>query len=84
MFMNYLFELSKEHETLPLTEVFACLSAENTSYNVIESNEDILLIETDAKNNRIKRLADRLSLTFYINEFLFSFILVDLGNIITD
>lgn len=70
--MNYIFELSKEHKTLPKAEVLACLRAENTVYNIVESNEDVLIIETDAKNDRIKRLVDRLSLTFYVDEFLFS------------
>jgi len=70
--MNYIFELSKEHKTLPLAEVLACLRAENIVYNIVESNEDVLIIETDVKDDRIKRLVDRLSLTFYVDEFLFS------------
>ena len=70
--MRYLLELSKEHKTLPTSEVLACLKAEEIDYNIVESNEDVLIIETDVKDDRIKRLVDRLSLTFYINEFLFS------------
>jgi tRNA (guanine10-N2)-dimethyltransferase len=70
--MIYLFELSKEHHTLPTAEIVACLKAENVTYNIIEENEDVLIIETDVKEDSIKRVANRLSLTFYINEFLFS------------
>jgi tRNA (guanine10-N2)-dimethyltransferase len=70
--MNYLFELSKEHKTLPHAEILACLQAENISYNILESNEDILAIETNSAEEILQRLASRLSFTFYINEFLFS------------
>lgn len=70
--MNIIFELSKEHKTLPKAEVLACLQVENIDYNIIESNYDVLVIETDVKNDIIKRLANRLSLTFFIDELLFS------------
>ena len=70
--MKYLFELSKEHHTLPTAEIAACLKAENVTYSIIEENEDVLIIETDVKEENIKQVVNRLSLTFYINEFLFS------------
>ncbi len=70
--MRYLFELSKEHKTLPTSEVFSCLKAEMINYNIIESNEDVLIIETIEKEDKIKKLADKLALTFFIDEFLFS------------
>jgi len=70
--MNYLFELAKEHKTLPQAEILACLQAENISYNILESNEDILAIETNSTKEILQRLASRLSFTFYIDEFLFS------------
>jgi len=70
--MKFLFELSKEHKTLPTAEVLACLRAENIVHNVVESNEDALIIEANVKDDRIKKLVDRLSLIFYVDEFLFS------------
>lgn len=70
--MKSIFELSKEHKTLPIAEVLACLKAEKIGYNIIESKDDVLVIETNAKHDTIKRLAVRLSLTFYVDEFLFS------------
>ncbi len=70
--MKYIFELSKEHSTLPKAEVIACLQAENIPYNIVETNEDILIIETSAKAEKLKQLANRLSFTFHVNEFLFS------------
>jgi tRNA (guanine10-N2)-dimethyltransferase len=70
--MNYLFELSKEHKTLPQAEIQACLQAENISYNILELNEDILAIETNSTEEILRGLASRLSFTFYIDEFLFS------------
>jgi len=70
--MRYLFELSKEHKTLPTAEVLACLRAEKIDGKIIVSNKDVLVIKADSKEDKIKRLADRLSFTFFIDEFLFS------------
>jgi tRNA (guanine10-N2)-dimethyltransferase len=70
--MKLLFELSKELTALPTAEIHATLEAEQTPYTIIDSNEDILLIEVQPKNNIIQRLAERLALTFVINEFLFT------------
>ena len=70
--MKYLIELSKEHKTLPKAEVLTCLNAEKINFDVLESKDDILIIELRNKDEQIKRLAERLSFTFFINEFLFS------------
>jgi len=70
--MRYLFELSKEHNTLPTSEVISCLKAGKIKFETIVSNEDVLIVETNSGNDEIKRLTDRLSFTFYIDEFLFS------------
>jgi tRNA (guanine10-N2)-dimethyltransferase len=70
--MKYLFELSKEHETLPESEILACLEAERIDYEILESNDDVLIIETNPKEDFFKDLAGRLSYTFYIDQFLFS------------
>ena len=70
--MKYIFELSKEHITIPKAEVIACLHAEGISYNVVETNEDIFIIETSVRLEKLKQLANRLSFTFHVNNFLFS------------
>lgn len=70
--MKYLFELSKDHKTIPLSEVLACLKAENINYNILDSNEDVIVINTDAKYEKIKTINNRLSYTYYVDEFLFS------------
>jgi len=70
--MNLIFELSKEHKTLPISEILSVLMAENISHKVVESNEDVLIVDADVKRNNVERLASRLSLSFYINEMLFS------------
>lgn len=70
--MNLVFELSKEHKTLPKAEVAACLDAEHIPYTIIDSNENIMIVEANIKEKKIKRLARRLSMTFFIDEFLFS------------
>ena len=70
--MRYLFELSKEHKTLPTDEILSCLSAENINYQILVSNEDILLIESNSNIETINQLTNRLSFTFFIDEFMFS------------
>jgi len=70
--MKYLFELSKEHKTLPIAEILASLAAEEVDYKISKSNEDVLIIETNSKRDKIQKLADRLSLTFYVDELMFS------------
>jgi len=70
--MRYLFELSKEHKTLPADEILSCMSAEKINYQILVSNEDILLIESNADIEKINHLTNRLSFTFFINEFMFS------------
>ncbi len=70
--MKFIFELSKEHETLPTSEVLACLKAEKVNYNIIETNQNVLVIDTVSKNAKIERISNRLSFTFHIDKLLFS------------
>jgi len=70
--MQYLFEISKEHKTLPAAEIKSSLSAENIDYNPLDSNEEIFIIETNSKEDKIKKVANRLSFTFHVNKFIFS------------
>ena len=67
--MNYLFELSKDHKTFPTSEVYSCLSAENINFSVLESNKDIILIESEQID--IQRATSRLCFSYYVDEFLF-------------
>jgi len=70
--MRYLFELSKEHKTIPTAEIISCLNAENLIFNSYASNDDVLIIETESNINKLKKIAERLSFTYYIDNFLFS------------
>ncbi|MFH1100419.1 MAG: DNA methyltransferase [Methanobacteriota archaeon] len=70
--MNILFELSKEHSTLPRAEVLTCLHAEDIPYTVVETNDNVLVIKSFVLERRLTRLATRLSHTFYIDELLCS------------
>ncbi|KYK25314.1 hypothetical protein AYK24_05080 [Thermoplasmatales archaeon SG8-52-4] len=70
--MKYLFELSKEHKTFPIDEIKSCLQAENIGYKVLESNEDVFIIDTSSKNKKLKNIGKRLSFSYFINQFLFS------------
>lgn len=69
--MKILFELSKEHKTLPRSEIKSCLQSENIVYSIVDSNEDGFVVETDISFNKIKKLANRLSMTYFIDQILF-------------
>ncbi|UCF50074.1 MAG: methyltransferase domain-containing protein [Thermoplasmatales archaeon] len=70
--MKYLFELSKEHKKIPTSEIIACLKSENICFSIIESNEDVFIVETDSDDFNFKRFSERLSYTYYIDRYLFS------------
>ena len=70
--MKLLFELSKEHATLPCADVLATLNAEHMDPIFICSNEDVLIVETKPQDTVIRRLAERLAFTVMIDELLFS------------
>jgi len=70
--MRLLFERSKEHSTLSLAELLACLDVETATYTVLDQNEDVLLIATTSKEKVIDVLAGRLAFTFVIDDLLFS------------
>jgi tRNA (guanine10-N2)-dimethyltransferase len=69
--MKLIFELSKEHKTLPKAEVAACLHAEHIPYSIIDSNENVMIVKANIKEE-IEQLPRRLSMTFFIDELLFS------------
>ena len=70
--MKLLFELSKEHYTIPRSEVISSLKAEDFIYDIISSNQDVIIVNTMNSYEKIKNLAKRLSYTFFIDELLFS------------
>jgi tRNA (guanine10-N2)-dimethyltransferase len=70
--MKLMFELSKEHPTLPAAEVLSTLNAEQIDATELCSNEDIVIVETKPDDAGIRRVAERLALTFTIDELLFS------------
>jgi len=67
-----MFELSKEHKTFPSAEVIATLDAENIGYMIVDSNENVLVVDIGTDDSVIQRFAERLSFTFVIDELLFS------------
>jgi len=70
--MELVFELSKEHSSLPKDEIISCLKAEGFVYSIVDANETVLIVESKIKHSDVQKLAQRLSFTFYIDEFLFS------------
>ena len=70
--MRYLFELLKDNQTIPKSEIIGCLNSEKVEYKILDSNFDILLIETNADPKKIKNIGNRLAYTYHVDEFLFS------------
>jgi len=70
--MKYLFELSKDHESLPNVEVLSCLKAEAIDYKPIHSDDNAIIIESNSGIKKIKTVSDRLSSVFFVDAFLFS------------
>jgi tRNA (guanine10-N2)-dimethyltransferase len=69
--VKLLFELSKEHPSIPGSEVISTLKAEDLIFDIISSNEDAIVVNTSTHYRDIKILAERLSYTFVIDELLF-------------
>jgi tRNA (guanine10-N2)-dimethyltransferase len=68
--MKIIFELSKEYPFLPLAEALCSIKAEKIEHQLIETNEDVAIV--DIKNSNPENLANRIALSFFIDEFLFS------------
>ena len=62
------FELSGEHDTLPKSEVLACIEAYGWRYSIKGSYDQVLVLETDADPDI---LAHRLALTHNLLELIF-------------
>jgi tRNA (guanine10-N2)-dimethyltransferase len=70
--MKLLFELSKEYDTIPKSEIISCLKGENLTFNIDHSDNDVLIVKSDISKNQINILSQRLSFSFSINKLLFS------------
>jgi len=70
--MKYLFELAKDHDTLPISEIYCCLKAENIEYSVIEENNDVIIVGSNCNQDEIKNLHSRFSSVFFVDKYLFS------------
>lgn len=69
--MRILFELSKEHPTLPVAEIRACLRAEHISTEELYHNNTIYITESDSTDTiDWTALVKRLALSYSINELL--------------
>jgi len=70
--MMLMFELSKEHVTLPADEVLATLNAEHMKVTLLQLTEDVIIVDAPATDLDIRRLAERLAYSYIIDTFLFS------------
>ena len=70
--MKLLFELSKEHPTLPLSELTSCLDSEAFAYSVLDVIDRFLYVDISIENHaEVKRIGERVSMCHSINEVLF-------------
>ncbi len=67
--MRLLFELSGEHETLPRSEVLACIEAEGQGYDIVEDRNRVLVLDTEVDPQRV---GERVSLAHNVNEHIAS------------
>ena len=70
--MKILFELSKEHDILPTSEIISCFSTFNIAIDILIRNRDVLILDANTSPTTLSKIAERLALTFYINDYLFS------------
>jgi tRNA (guanine10-N2)-dimethyltransferase len=66
--MKLMFELSGEHPTLPKAEAIACLESEFNRFRVLDEGKRIFVADVNGNLSKLSRL----SLSHYIDEFLFS------------
>ena len=69
--MKLIFELSKEHKTLPSSEIIACLNSENLEYSIIKKNIDVMILNINSYLKNFEKIFNRLSLTYHVNKLLF-------------
>ena len=70
--MKFLFEISKEHNTIPSSEVFSTIESEGFKYEKIETNPDLIIVDFLENKRKIYEISKRLAYTYYVDEFLFS------------
>ena len=69
--MKLIFELSKEHKTLPSSEIISCLNSENLEYSIIKKNNDVMILNINSYLKNFGKIFNRLSLTYHVNKLLF-------------
>jgi len=70
--MRLLFEISMEHKDLPLAEICSCLKSVDIEYDVIDNVSSYVLIDSNVDLRDIINVSSRLSMTHFVDEFLFS------------
>ncbi len=69
--MKLLFELSKEHPTLPKQEILSVAKLLQKKYSILFEHKEILLLDIETDNSQIiDDFAARLSLCYNIDEYL--------------
>ena len=70
--MKLLFELSKEHDTLPVQEIKSLFNTYSIPFKVIYQDMNVLILDAYSNEDISLILTKRLAYTYSISEFLFS------------
>jgi len=70
--MNLLFDLSKEHPTIPKKEIFATIESYQIQFYIIYEDDNVLILEIESNDQILSLLSTRLAFTHTISEFIFS------------
>ena len=70
--MRIVFELSGEHPSLPISEVISCLEGERIGYDYVDTFGSFLIINLKNGMDQLGRVCQRLSLSHFVDIFLFS------------
>ncbi|MBS3748428.1 MAG: methyltransferase domain-containing protein [Candidatus Thermoplasmatota archaeon] len=72
MIREFIFDVSKEYPLLARDEIISCFKSEGIQFELIKSNEDVLILKADVSNEIICDIASRVSMSFSIGELLFT------------
>lgn len=70
--MNLLFDLSKEHPTIPKKEIIATIESYQIPFTMICEDDNVLILKITSNDEILPILSSRLAFTHSISEFLFS------------
>ena len=69
--MRLLFELAKEYGELPQHEVVSILVAEQVKFHLLDSSNDVVVVDAEISSESLKTVINRVALSFGVDELFF-------------